>query len=810
MNTGTQDQDQLKVLEELFNTFPFVFWTANEKGEIMFLNDCAKKILNPEFYTKGKRWLSLFHVGDFRKHLGKWKRSSEEHVHFAGKFRVLSGTSWNSFSWYQINLFPLTVGTEKIWVGSAHSIDNTHLLLADTRTEGHKISFMSNPQAVLLLDRDIKVQFFNKIAFHKAKALFQDEIILGGDIRNFVTAHNKDAFAENIRKNWAGIPTKTELRFKNSDKVEYYRFSFNPISLSNDSKAFTHIILTFEEVTEDRINFKKLHKSYKELQYIDKLQKALLSRPSYQDFAKIFLGPYQEICHAFSTTFFAVNTQNNAVDFITSQVNDDFLYLLDEEDQSEVVLPHIPPPLLGLNKEVSQKLEKGEIIRTTTLEETIVFLNSYIENPIQLKQAVENINLYKIQAISIFPLKRSNGSLLGVIMVFSPVVKDVINRNKSERITIQVASVLERFLFEKALKESEFKLQRANELANLGHWEWDPAKDEVTWSKEIYNFFGLDTSQPAPAFSEHWNFYEAEGLDKLIVAVEKCLQTGKGYEVILKTKPPYGERYFSGRGVPQLDKSGKVVKLYGTLQDVTKQKMSELKIAEQNHQLRNLNQEMDLILQSLSHDLKSPINQAKGLLTTYSLETSEEFKKEIIRLLGTSINKLDNITSDLLEMSLNSRKELTVEQIDWDKLIADAITELEYSEGFDLITWKLSIEQPFAFASDQKRIKVVVRNLLSNAIKYADKEKDLKDVSVHIVTNKTKSVVSISDNGIGIEPEQLDQIFEVFYQANTASKGVGLGLHLVKQTVHKLKGRVEVKSVEKEGTTFSIVLPSFS
>src|SRR6185436_5174422 len=96
----------------------------------------------------------------------------------------------------------------------------------------------------------------------------------------------------------------------------------------------------------------------------------------------------------------------------------------------------------------------------------------------------------------------------------------------------------------------------------------------------------------------------------------------------------------------------------------------------------------------------------------------------------------------------------------------------------------------------------------SNAIKYRRMDIEAPNVRVKVKVTRSHADISFSDNGIGIEPDKLLNIFDMFYRASTQSEGSGLGLYIVKNAVEKLAGQIDVFSHPLQGTEFKIILPN--
>jgi formate hydrogenlyase transcriptional activator len=120
------------------------------------------------------------------------------------------------------------------------------------------------------------------------------------------------------------------------------------------------------------------------------------------------------------------------------------------------------------------------------------------------------------------------------------------------------------------------ELKEAQRIATVGSWEWEPVTDTVIWSEELFRIYGRDPSLPAANYREHRDLYTPESWDRLRAAVEKCLETGKPYELELQAIRADGKvLWTSARGESLKDSSGRVRKLRGTLQDITERRQAE-------------------------------------------------------------------------------------------------------------------------------------------------------------------------------------------------------------------------------------------
>lgn len=229
-----------------------------------------------------------------------------------------------------------------------------------------------------------------------------------------------------------------------------------------------------------------------------------------------------------------------------------------------------------------------------------------------------------------------------------------------------------------------------------------------------------------------------------------------------------------------------------------------------NKELQKTNYELDRFVYSASHDLRSPLKSLLGLsdLITEDLDQENIIQLELMGMMKKSILKLDNFIEDILQYSRNARTGVEKEEISFKETLQDFIEEHEHLGGAKEIKLKVEIHQDLKFVSDKKRVEIVLNNLISNAIKYKDLSKENPALIVNIKCSKEQAIISIKDNGIGIDIKHIEKIFEMFYRATKASQGSGLGLYIVKETLDKLNGTISVDSELGKGTTFIVTLPN--
>jgi len=233
--------------------------------------------------------------------------------------------------------------------------------------------------------------------------------------------------------------------------------------------------------------------------------------------------------------------------------------------------------------------------------------------------------------------------------------------------------------------------------------------------------------------------------------------------------------------------------------------VSKKEIEVKNENLTIVNHELDRFVYSASHDLRSPITSLKGLIEITQLEDDPNQIKRYLDLMHQSLAKQDRFINDIIDYSKNKRKQVVMEPVSLQELFDEAISQLMHIENAKQIkfTKELLVDE---IQSDSLRLKIIISNLISNAIKYADSNKKEMYISIRTSISEGFHKIEVADNGIGINDEYKDNIFEMYFGTNK-NKGSGLGLYIVKEAVENIKGNISVSSQTNIGSKFIVTIP---
>lgn len=361
---------------------------------------------------------------------------------------------------------------------------------------------------------------------------------------------------------------------------------------------------------------------------------------------------------------------------------------------------------------------------------------------------------------------------------------------------------------EEKVKENQELLNRVNENLTEGIYRSVPGKGLIYVNKAFAKMFGYDSVAEAMRLSSDSlnNFYDEENRRKKLLKEIKRKGYLKNKESLFRRKDGSTFWGLENSTVSTTAEGGLI--LDGVVVNITEKKQSEELLKSKNEELKKINEELDRFVYSASHDLRAPLTSLLGLINIAQSDRYINGIAEHLELMRRSVLKLDSFIIDIINYSRNARLDIEVEEIDLKALVTDAMANLQYVISTEKIEKRINIVQKVPLYSDSKRITILLNNLISNAIRYHNLILDDPYIEVKGKVTKKKARIDVIDNGKGIGKQYLNNIFAMFFRASDDSKGSGLGLYIVKETVAKLNGKISVTSEVGEGSTFSIVIPN--
>lgn len=253
-----------------------------------------------------------------------------------------------------------------------------------------------------------------------------------------------------------------------------------------------------------------------------------------------------------------------------------------------------------------------------------------------------------------------------------------------------------------------------------------------------------------------------------------------------------------------------LVRLPSAIGNAIQKREAEKERGQMLERLLFTNNELSTFLYKATHDLRGPLTSIMGLarLALRDEQPSDCGHRQHLSLISESAQKLDEILVSLIQTMAIKNSALTITGIDPEVLLNNVLRSIEFMPGYQSMRITVDVSCRRRFLSDERILSSILQNVIENSIKYRNHL--LHDGFIRITVKDTKDGIcaTIEDNGIGIDTQSQEKVFDMFYRGNTISKGSGLGLYLVKNGVQRLGGTIRLTSREGMGTRIILDIPS--
>ena len=383
------------------------------------------------------------------------------------------------------------------------------------------------------------------------------------------------------------------------------------------------------------------------------------------------------------------------------------------------------------------------------------------------------------------PVRDADGRLIGAVSV----KMDISDRVKAET----------------ALRESEAKFRTITNSMPQMACSALPSGYHDYFNQQFYDYTGLSAG---PEYGEAWmELIHPDDREHTRNRWHHSLQTGESYENEFRLRHHSGQyRWTLSRALPVRDDQGAIVRWMGTCTDIHEQKLAQEALLEADRQ-------KDEFMAVLAHELRnplSPITNAAELLARGSL--SDKVVQKISQLIFRQAVHMSGLINDLLDVSRISQGLVDLKKIpvDMKNVVTQALEQVQPLLNAKAHHLEVVLPQESArVMGDPLRMVQVLVNVLNNSIKYTPSK---GRIELRITVNESQFILAVCDNGMGMTPDLVERVFDLFAQGertpDRSQGGLGIGLALVKRLVSLHGGTVTASSEGLgRGSEFTILLP---
>lgn len=362
-----------------------------------------------------------------------------------------------------------------------------------------------------------------------------------------------------------------------------------------------------------------------------------------------------------------------------------------------------------------------------------------------------------------------------------------------------------------SLEESNKRYEYVTMATSDAIWDWNLETGELYRGEGFATIFGYALPQQQDGFNSWTQYIHPEDVEHIVNAI---YATCNGVETNWKEEYRYlrADGTYADvvdRGFVIRNQEGTAVRMVGAMHDISERRKSLVEMKKVTADLFKKNRELHEFGYIVSHNLRSPVANIKGIAMLMELEKDVPEKlRQYTDNISRTVSRLDDVIKNLSKIlsSQDNPAELKYQKLDLQDTISNIRTELS-EKILQSDTRIILTGGPFLIRSHKAYIYSIFLNLISNSIKY--KYEIPPVIAISIAHSEDSITIQYQDNGTGIDLNRHgEEIFKPYRRFHSDINGKGLGLFLVRSHVEALNGQISVKSKPNQGIAFTITLPA--
>jgi PAS domain S-box-containing protein len=414
--------------------------------------------------------------------------------------------------------------------------------------------------------------------------------------------------------------------------------------------------------------------------------------------------------------------------------------------------------------------------------------------------------------------RRKDGSIIEV-----EASSNLISYGKKEVLCVIARDITERKLAEEALRESEEQLAYIIDFLPDATFAIDREGKVIAWNRATEEMTGAAKNEVIgkKGFAHAIPFYGNARpiLIDLVFRDQKDIE--KEYDFVLRkgdqlTAEVFAPLLYKGKGAylwgiaaPLYDSKGNIVGAIESIRDITEHKQIEDALTKKSEELARSNADLAQFAYAASHDLQEPLRTITSFVQLLQKRYHGKIDPdadEFIDFIVGGTKRMQQLINDLLTYSRVNTRKGPLSPMKIEDVLQKAMQNLRYI--LEEVKGTVIYEEMPSIVADEPQMTQLFQNLIGNALKFHGEEAPKVEISAARKGNDW--IFSVKDNGIGIDPQYKDRIFEIFQRLHTREEysGTGIGLAIAKKIVERHGGRIWVDGEPGKGTTFRFTIPA--